>query len=322
MFVRTRSLVVLLAVLAAALASAAVARAELVVRQDAAGRSITFDVLDASADVEWYAGLLANAAHGNEISSVTVRIVPGSQIRSLCGAGAAACYSRRTITVPAGKSDSLAATVLHEYGHHLDTAWSVNGVQELNGTPVWWASRGMAALLAAGSVAFDYSTGWDHSIGEIFAEDYAFIHTGTYYSIPWLAPPDATLKAALLAELGGATATPTAPTTPTTTTAPVNVARSGTISAGARGTIPFRLLGPGRHVTVNAAVSAVRRAQTGGRIEVVCNGSVVQTKTIVAGRTATLDLTNLGPATCEAALVSTSTQRQRYSLRLRLAIEA
>jgi membrane-bound inhibitor of C-type lysozyme len=326
MLLRRRLVLVLALVLAAALASAAVARAELVTRQDAAGRTITFDVLDATADVDWYAGLLRNAAHGNEISTVTVRIVPYAEIRDRCGSNsAAACYLRRTITVPAGKSNSLAATVLHEYGHHLDTAWSVSGVQELNGTPVWWASRGMAALLASGTVAFDYSLGWDHSIAEVFAEDYSYIHTGAYYSIPWLSPPDDALKTALLAELGGATVTTsptTAPAAPATPTVPVNVARSGTLSAGARGTIPFRLLGPGRHVTVTAAVSAIRRLQTGARIEVVCDGAVVQTKTVVGGKTATLDLPNLGPATCEAALVSTSTARQRYSVRLRLAIEA
>lgn len=324
-----RPAVALLVVLAAFLASATVARAELVTRQDNAGRTMTFDVLDATADVDWYASILRNAAHGNEISGVTVRIVPQSEIRARCGAAAAACYmsgrGTPTITVPAGKSDSLMATVLHEYGHHLDSAWAVDGVRELNGTPVWWASRGMAALLASGTVAFDYSLGWDHSIGEVFAEDYAFVHTGTYYSIPWLSPPDAALKAALLAELGGATTAPpatTTPSTPTTPTRPVSVARAGTLRAGARDGIPFRLLGPGRRVTVTAAVSGPRRAVTGGRIEVACDGSVVGTATIVAGRTATLDLPGLGPAACEAAVVSTSSARQRYLLRLRLSLES
>jgi hypothetical protein len=320
MLLRRKLVLALLVVLAAALASAAVARAELVVRQDNAGRTITFDVLDASADVDWYAALLRNAAHGSEISTVTVRIVPPSEIRTLCGAAAAACYSRRTMTVPSGKSDSLAATVLHEYGHHLDTAYAVAGVQELNGTPVWWASRGMAALLAGGSVAFDYSLGWDRSIAEVFAEDYAYIHSGAYYSIPWITPPDDALKAAMLAEIAGGAAVPTTPQTGTSAVRPVNVSRSGTLSAGARDTIPFRLLGPGRRVTVTAAVSSIRRSQSGARVEVACNGAVVQTKTIVAGRTSTLDLPNLGPATCEATLVSTSTGRQRYALRLRLAL--
>src|SRR5262245_50743663 len=175
-----RALVALLAVVAAALTSATVARAELEVRQDAAGRSITFDVFAPGVNVDWYAGLLSNAAHGDEISTVTIRIVPQSEIRAACGGGASACYQRRrgtpTITVAAGESERLAATVLHEYGHHLDANRSVSGVGELNGTPTWWAMRGMAALAAAGTVREDYRNGWDHSIGEIFAEDYSVIN--------------------------------------------------------------------------------------------------------------------------------------------------
>jgi hypothetical protein len=324
---RRRALVALLAVLAAALASATVARAELVVKQDAAGRALNFDVLAPDVNVDWYAGLISNTAHGNEVSTVTIRIVPQSEIRSACGAGAAACYQRRratpTITVAAGESERLAATVLHEYGHHLDANWRVSGVDELNGTSVWWSMRGMAALLAAGTVTDDYSNGWAHSIGEIFAEDYSAINMGSdrYYSIPWLAPPDEALKTALLAELGGANVPPPTPA-PAPAVRPVTISRSGTLAAGARSAIPFGLLGPGRHVTLTAAVSPVRRAQVArGRIQVMCGGSVVRTKAVVAGRTAMLDLPGLGPASCEAALVSTSKVRQRYSVRLRLSIE-
>ena len=41
----------------------------------------------------------------------------------------------------------------------------------------------MAALLAEQQVAFDYSLGWSHSVGEVFAEDYAYIHVHTRYGI-------------------------------------------------------------------------------------------------------------------------------------------
>jgi hypothetical protein len=323
---RRRALLVLV-VLAAALVSAMAARAEIVTRQDAQGRTITFDVLTAPVDVDWYAAILGAAAHGDEISNVTIKIVAPSQIRAACGAGAAACFSRRgsvsTIVVPAGSSESLRATVLHEYGHHLDSAWAVAGVEELNGTPAWWATRGMHGLFSAGTVAFDYSLGWERSVGEIFAEDYAYIHTGTHYSIPWLAPPDETLKAALLAELGGAPTTPLPPavTPPAAPAQPLTIVRQGTLAPSARRAVPFGLLGPGRRVTVTAAVQAPRRAQSAGRIDVTCNGVLVKSTPVVAGRTATLDAPGLGPGTCEAALVSTSGARQRFVLRVRLAIE-
>jgi hypothetical protein len=323
---RSRGLVTLV-LLVVGLVSAAAARAEVVYRQDAAGRTITFDVAT-PVDVDWYASILSGAAHGNEISAVTIRIVPRSEIASLCGASAAACFEQRrdtrTITVPAGQSDSLASILLHEYGHHLDSTWAVDGVAELNGTPGWWAARGMAALLQAGSVAHDYALGWDRSIGEVFAEDYAYVHRGGYYSIPWLSPPDETLKALLLAELGGATATPVTPPAvpqpPEPTARPVVVVRSGTLGARSRRAIPFQLLGPGRRVTVTASVTTGGRARTGARVEVVCGNTIVQRVTIRHRGTATLDAMGLGPARCEAILVSTSAARQRYSIRLRLAL--
>ncbi len=320
---------VLLAVLVTALASALAARAEIVVKQDSSGRAITFDVLAAAVDVDWYAAILSSAAHGAEIANVTIRIVPAEEIAGRCGTDAAACFEQRrgvrTITIPAGKSNGLAAILLHEYGHHLDSSWAVDGVPELNGTPVWWAARGMAALLQSRSVAFDYSLGWERSIAEVFAEDYAFVHTGGFYSIPWLAPPDDALKTALLAELGGIAAAPPlvppAPIVPVADPRPVVVSRSGTLAAGARRTIPFRLIGPGRRVTVTAAVSSLRRSRTGARIEVVCDNAIVQ-RMNVGRQVRTLDLAGLGPATCQASLLSTTRSRQHYSVQLRLALDA
>lgn len=335
MSLRSRALVALVS-LAVALLSTVAARAETVVRQDAAGRPITFDVLDPTADVDWYAGILAAAAHGDEISSVTVRIVQPGEIASRCGADAAACYERRrgvsTITLPVGRSSSLASIVLHEYGHHLDAGRGVDGVAELNGTPVWWAARGLAGLLQAGTVAFDYSLGWEHSIGEVFAEDYAYIHTGGGYSIPWLSPPDEALKTALLAELGAvvpppaaAPAPPAAPQPPPAPEAapeppqrPLVSTRAGLLSAGARAGIRFRLLGSGRRVTVTGSVSPLRRGRPAARLEISCGGGVV--RRVSLRRSATIDVPSLGPALCRATIVNTGTVRQRYSLRLRLSL--
>ena len=336
MSLRTRGLVTL-ASLAVALLSAVAAQAETVVRQDAAGRTITFDVLAPSVDVDWYAGILSAAAHGDEISGVTVRIVAPSQVGVYCGNDAAACYERRrgvsTITLPAGNSASLRSIVLHEYGHHLDANRAVDGVGELNGTPAWWASRGIAALLQSGTVAFDYSLGWERSIGELFAEDYAFVHGGGY-SIPWLPPPDETLRAALLGELGGTVAPPAAPAPPPAVPEPaepepapepepeprpVVASRAGMLCPHARAGIRFQLLGAGRRVTVTAAVSPMRGGRASARAEIVCDGTVVR-RADLRRRTTTIDVAGLGPARCRASLISTSGARQRYSLRLRLAV--
>ena len=75
-------------------------------------------------------------------------------------------------------------------------------MKEPNGTPAWWRARGMARLLAEGRVAFDYSLGWEHSIGEIFAEDYLHLHLNVPYKIDWLEPPGAEIRAAVRREPG------------------------------------------------------------------------------------------------------------------------
>ena len=303
------------------LALAASAGAAIITSQDGQGRRITFDVRAATVDTEWYAAVLRASAHGNEISDVTVRIVPETQIGDLCGGDAVACYTGQqrnpTIIVPAGQSTSLESTLLHEYGHHLDGYWSVPGVRELNGTPVWWSMRGMAGLFAQHRVAFDYSLGWNHSIPEVFAEDYAYIHMGAGYGIPWLAPPDQTLKDAMFAELGS----PTAPLPPTRNE-PVVLTRTGTLAPRGNRSVPFGLLGPGRHVTLRATVTKPNRAGVRARASVVCDGRTVKTQTFTKGRTSrTLDVPNIGPATCSAQVISTSKVSLRYTLRLRLAVE-
>ena len=311
----------LLLVLTLALATGA--SAAIVTSTDTQGRRITFDVRATAVDTDWYAAVLRSIAHGNEISNVTIRIVPDQSIDTLCGNEAAACYTRAggkpTIMVPAGKNQFIEGTLVHEYGHHLDASTAVPGVPELNGTPGWWAARGMASMFASHQVAFDYSLGWSHSIAEIFAEDYAYIHVGTsyHYGITWLSPPDASLKATMFSELG----TPTSPL-PAAPNTPLVVDRVGTLAPRGLKTIPFGLLGPGRRVTFTATVSRPQRKGIRARAQIVCNDSVVATQTFARGRAkGTLDVPNLGPADCDARLVSTTSVKLKYTLKLQLAVE-
>jgi hypothetical protein len=321
---RRRLLAVLFAALALALAAVSGADAAIVTSRDAQGRTITFDVRAATVDTEWYASVLRAAVHGDEISRVTVRIVPPASIQTMCGDEAAACYTGRrgppVIIISAGESAFNEGTLLHEYGHHLDTAWHVSGVPELNGTPAWWAARGMASLLAGGRVAFDYSLGWNHSIPEIFAEDYAYIHMPNYgYGISWLTPPDEALKTTMFTELGGQ---PTSPLPPASA-APLIVVRAGLLAARGQRSVPFGLLGPGRHVTLTATISRPKRKGVRARAQILCNGALVASQQFGRGRKQRIiDLPNLGPADCEARLVSTAPVSLNYTLRLRLAVEA
>src|SRR5215211_4262008 len=89
-----RRLPALLVAFVATLAIATGADAAIVTAQDNQGRTITFDVQDATANVDWYVALLRSAAHGNEISNVTIRIVRPEQVAAFCGDEAAACYTR------------------------------------------------------------------------------------------------------------------------------------------------------------------------------------------------------------------------------------
>jgi hypothetical protein len=303
------------------LALAGGAGAAIITSSDLQGRQITFDVRATAVDTTWYTDVLRATAHGNEISNVTIRIVPDVQIEALCGNEAAACYTRSggrpTIMIPAGKNQFIEGTLIHEYGHHVDASTPNPGIPELNGIPSWWADRGMAALLANRTVAFDYSKGWDHSIAEIFAEDYAYIHVGTSYryAITWLTPPDDKLKADMFAALGGppTAALPAAPNTP------LVVKRTGTLTPHDVKSVPFGLLGPGRHVTFTANVSRATRKGIRARIQVVCNGTVAGTRTIAKGqKSRTLDLPSMGPGDCDARLVSTAPVLLKYNLRLQL----
>ena len=331
--IRRRLLCVVL-VLLAPLASVAAARAEVIVARDNAGRPMTFDVRVDGTDVEWYASVLRAAVHGDEIASVTIRIVDEDDVTSLCGASAAACYGRRgggqVIVVPSGRSERLAVIVLHEYGHHVDRAWPVSGVREPNGTPGWFSARGVEQLLLTRMVTFDYGLGWSRSIGEIFAEDYAFAHRPGFFAIPWLPQPTEPLRTALLTELaGGVPTSPLPPASPppappeTTAPEPVVIVRRGTLAPAAQRVLTFRLVGSARRVTFTANVGGAGRAGARARIDVVCNGQRLGRRTLVRGQASrTLDLREVGPAACRARLRNTSRSRLSYVLRLRHADEA
>ena len=217
----------------AGLTLAGTATAGEVVERDDEGRVIRLDVRAEGVDTRWYANLLRRAAHGDEIASVTVRIVAAGEIHAECGPSASGCYSREggrgLMIVPAGRSSAIAHTVVHEYGHHVDASRRHGGLPEPNGTPSWWQARGMDRLVDLLSVARTYRLGWERSIAEIFAEDYVYLNLGGTFRIGWLKPPDATVRRAILADLG-LDAPPALGERPPALR-PVVITRSGTLAA-------------------------------------------------------------------------------------------
>jgi hypothetical protein len=303
----------------ASLTFAGEAMAGEVLAQDDQGRTIRFDVRVEGVDVEWYAALLRAAPHGDEISTVRIDIVSREDLRTTCGRQAAGCYARNTMVVPAEQSEENAHTVVHEYGHHLDRSRPVAGAPEPNGTAEWWRARGVAELVRLRSVATSYILGWDRSIAELFAEDYAQLAlAGSPYAIPWLEAPDETILTALRADLGLGPA-PINVNPPAIK--PVSITRSGSLAPRRRAAIPFSLLGPSRRVTATATVAGAAEKRARATLEVRCDGVRVAIKLLRQGRTAfAIDQRDLGPADCTATLTSTSNLARSFRLVVRLTI--
>jgi hypothetical protein len=288
------------------------------VTHDSAGRPITFDVQAQGADVAGYTAVLDGLQHGEEIRDVVVTIVPRSSIPAECGSGAVACYrwSSRggaVMFVPDLAAAQVRGSLAHEYGHHVDaTRPHLPGAKGLDGTAGWWQARGMAALLAQGQVAWDYSLGWDHSIAEIFAEDYKLTNgAGETSQIGWLGGPSAAVSAAIRSDLAGATVSPVAPAQPPVpppaaagpapgpgaTAAPKVIRSSGRLAPGGRSRVRFAVTSR-RRVAVNV------KGVTRGRVRAVlrCNGKPLAGAAALPGRPATARAARVAPGTCRVTL--------------------
>ena len=305
--------------LVATLALAGNAAARDVIVKDGQGRTIRFDVRT-DADVGWYAGVLRRAAHGDEIERITITIVDWRELAERCSRAAAGCYSRRSgnrgvMVVPAGRSAELAHTVVHEYGHHIDASRRHGGIAEPNGTPLWWKARGMAELVAFRSVRDHYEVGWDRSIGEVFAEDYAYTNLHGIYKIDWLERPTTTIQQAIRADLGLAPAPVIG--RPKPALKPVVIVREGTLGPDERVTIDFGLLGPNRLVRLQGLLNA--GTGTRGRVDVTC-GSALRSRQLSSAGTVSLELARAGPGQCEASISNTGASTGRFRFTVRLAL--
>jgi hypothetical protein len=311
--------VTVLAVLAtAALAGPAAAR-EVVLRDDD-GRAMRFDVR-ADVDLSWYAGVLRRAAHADEIERVTIRIVDWDELGERCGRRAAGCYSRRKgnrglMVVPAGRGAAIAHTVIHEYGHHVDWSRRHGNLGEPNGTPLWWKARGMARLVELRSVRGRYEIGWNRSIAEVFAEDYAYTNLGGPYRIEWLEQPSRTVQQAIRADLG--LAEPPVITGTRPALRPIVIVRQGTLAPNNRVTVDFGLLGPNRRVLLQGTFRDGGPAR--GRVEVTC-GAKLHRRLLTGARPAvSLELPRVGPGQCRASIANTGSRAERFRFTVRLSV--
>ena len=312
--------VLLLLSLLVSLAFAGEAMAAEVVLADDQGRPIRFDVRAEGADAEWYAALLRAAPHGDEIATLRIDVVAEDELHSICGRDAGGCYSRNVMVVPAGQGPLTAHIVLHEYAHHIDRSTPVAGVPEPNGSPHWWRVRGLPELVRLNSVARTYSLGWDRSIAEIFAEDYARLALGqTRHRIAWLGQPNRDVLAAITADLGFGPPPVAAAAPPSLK--PVSIVRRGTLASRKQVAVPFGLLGKGRRVVATATFAGASERTARAVLEVRCDGALVARRTIGKGaKTVKIDQPGLGPAACTATLASKSSSARAFTLVVGLSI--
>ena len=309
---------------------AAPAGAATQVTHDSAGRPITFDVQATGADVSGYTSILDGLLHGSEISSVVVTIVPESSIAARCGSSqAVACYrwssnGDAAMFVPAVAATEVRGSLTHEYGHHIDaTRPHIPRAPGLDGTPSWWTARDMAARLARGEVAWDYSKGWDHSIAEIFAEDYAVTNGAGSSGIRWLGDPPQAVSDAIRADLAGPTTPPAAPAPGAPQPAPAPAAGAPAAAKPAPIARGSGRLKAGRRAQIGFAVTSARKLSvrvsgaTAGRLRAVlrCGAKARGGATARPGRPAIVRA-RVTPSRCRVTLRALgATSRYRVVVR-------
>jgi hypothetical protein len=130
-----------------------------------------------------WAEYLGSLVHGPELAGVTLYLAPYSEVQSLCGFGALACYSRRRQLIIAPRDDfpdgpTAQAIVAHEYGHHI-AANRVNPPWDAlsYGTKRWSSQIGVCSRIEAGML-FPGGAGDRYRLdpGEGFAEAYRLLN--------------------------------------------------------------------------------------------------------------------------------------------------
>jgi len=147
---------------------------------------------------DWANWMSTYLFHNQEFSKLTVLFVTPFEVASVCGPGAAGCYSadRALIVIPGNNlSDgtNMATILAHEYGHHVAANASNPPWNALDSGPKNWASGANVCARVNAGTAFPGDEGSHYALnpGEAFAETYrlAVYNSRTWTNGWWNAAP-------------------------------------------------------------------------------------------------------------------------------------
>jgi hypothetical protein len=130
-----------------------------------------------------WANFLASLLHGSELQTVVLYLAPLSEVQSVCGRGALACYSPQQSLIVASADNvtadvSAESVVMHEYGHHVansrsDAPWAAIDY----GTKRWSSYLNVCSLSHSGQL-FPGAEDANYRLnpGEAFAETYRVLN--------------------------------------------------------------------------------------------------------------------------------------------------
>lgn len=130
-----------------------------------------------------WATFLGTLVHGPELGRLTLDLVPLSEVQSVCGGQALACYDPQRQEIFASPEDQLGAPpakeiVTHEYGHHIannrsDAPWSALDY----GTKRWSSYESICSKALDGTASpGDEGSHYFQNSGEAFAESYRVLN--------------------------------------------------------------------------------------------------------------------------------------------------
>jgi hypothetical protein len=182
---------------------------------DEHGHSITVGTSIAGLNLQPFANVLAGTVHRSELSELRLMVVGLSQVQAECQAppGVIGCYyADDAERLPSGQmtvgydDPDLVHTLVHEYGHHVDNQLINIGHLDSgcgfdnDGSRNWFFEREVVDEVLGRGFSCDPEGGWEHLLGELYAEDYAQANGLTGWVLP-VGPPTRDQKAILIDDL-------------------------------------------------------------------------------------------------------------------------